>query len=130
MDVTLSSVLLLLLGLQFKHFIADYLLQTAWIINGKGSFRHAGGYVHAGIHAIGTAAVLGVVGLPANVVIILALGEFVLHYLLDYAKFYYSSGISSSERPHAFWSLNGLDQFLHHATYLAIAYIALSGGLP
>ena len=33
----------LLVGFQIKHFIADYLLQTSWIIAGKGKLSSLGG---------------------------------------------------------------------------------------
>jgi hypothetical protein len=122
-----EHVFLLLIGLNIKHFIADYLLQFPWMIAGKGSFRMAGGYVHATIHVTGTAFVLWLLAIPSQCIAWLVLAEFVLHYLLDFAKIHYSKEISSTERPNTFWALNGLDQLLHQLTYVAIVYIAVTG---
>jgi hypothetical protein len=47
---------LVLVGLQLKHLVADYLLQPRWVIHGKGDVRKIGGYVHAGLRAVGTPA--------------------------------------------------------------------------
>ncbi len=41
----------LLIGLEIKHYVADYFLQPGWMLGGKGDFRKPGGYAHAGIHA-------------------------------------------------------------------------------
>ena len=44
----------MLVCLQVKHFIADYLMQPKWILMGKRSLRSGGGYVHAAVHAVGS----------------------------------------------------------------------------
>ena len=36
----IETALLMMLGLELKHFVADYLLQSRWILSGKGDFRH------------------------------------------------------------------------------------------
>ena len=41
---------LLFIGLELKHYIADYFLQPGWMLGGKGDFRQPGGYAHAGVH--------------------------------------------------------------------------------
>ena len=68
----------LLLGLQFKHFVADYLLQSSWIIAGKGSLRAPGGYAHAGIHAAFSLVVLLVFGTPVLARFAICIAEFVV----------------------------------------------------
>jgi hypothetical protein len=50
----LTAMVVMLICFQVKHFVADYLLQPAWVLSGKGDMRRSGGYVHAGIHAIGS----------------------------------------------------------------------------
>lgn len=120
-------IFLLLIGLNMKHFVADYLLQFPWMIAGKGSFRMAGGYAHAGIHVIGTAFVLWLLAISPQLIAGLVLAEFALHFLLDFAKIHYGSDISSTERPNAFWALNGLDQLLHQLTYVGIVYFIVMG---
>lgn len=37
---------ILFVGLEVKHFVADYFLQPGWVLAGKGSFAQPGGYVH------------------------------------------------------------------------------------
>lgn len=118
-------ILLVIVGLLLKHFVADYLLQFAWMIGGKGNFSSPGGYVHAAIHALGSAVVLWLASVPTIILIALIGAEFVIHYLLDYLKVFYSKDISSTEQPHLFWALNGLDQFLHHLTYVAMVYVVI-----
>jgi hypothetical protein len=126
-----SLVLFVLAGLEFKHFIADYLLQTGWMIAGKGNMLAAGGYVHAGLHVLGTMLVLLVARVPLPAVAVLAAGEFVVHYALDYAKVHYGHGIDPDENAPRFWALHGLDQLFHQLTYVAIAYFALRAlGVP
>jgi hypothetical protein len=120
-------IFLLLIGLNMKHFVADYLLQFPWMIAGKGSFRMAGGYVHAAIHVTGTAFVLWLLAVSPQLITGLVLAEFVLHFLLDFAKVHYSGEISSTERPNAYWALNGLDQLLHQLTYVGIVYFVTIG---
>jgi hypothetical protein len=119
----IETVFLLMLGLEIKHFVADYTLQFSWMIKGKSSLSHAGGYVHAGIHAAGSLIVFLFFGFPVWLILLLAVGELVVHYLLDYAKARFGDVVSSAEQPRKYWALNGLDQLLHHITYIAMAWM-------
>src|SRR3954447_9786388 len=105
---------ILLVGLELKHFVADYLLQTGWMIQGKGDLRSGGGYAHAGIHALGSLLVLIVTGVPILATALLVGSEFVIHYLLDFAKAGYGRGIDPNRQVQLFWAQHGFDQFLHH----------------
>ena len=116
----------MLIGLEIKHFFADYVLQSGWMIRGKRSLFHAGGYVHAAIHVAGTAAILKIAALPASIIILLAIAEFIVHFVLDFGKAHLGKNISSANRPHMFWMLNGLDQLLHHLTYVAIIFVVVA----
>ena len=116
---------LLFLGLELKHFIADYFLQPGWVLSGKGDFRQIGGYAHAGAHALLTGVVLLLAGTPFGWLAGIVLAEFVVHYLLDYAKIAYSRGVHVDTQPRRFWSLHGLDQIFHQLTYAAIIYAVL-----
>ena len=115
----------LLIGLQIKHFIADYLLQPGWILSGKGDFTKLGGYAHAGIHAAFSLLLLVLFGTPLWVAAALFVAEFVVHYLLDYSKIHYSSGVHMNADPRRFWALHGIDQLAHQLSYAAIVYVAL-----
>jgi hypothetical protein len=122
---TIETVLLLMLGLEIKHFVADYTLQFNWMIKGKKSLSHPGGYAHAGTHAVGSLIVLMGFGFPVWLILVLAISEFVVHYLLDFAKAQISDDISSAVQPRKYWALNGLDQLLHHITYIAMAWMVV-----
>jgi hypothetical protein len=121
----LSLALGLFAGFELKHFIADYLLQTGWMIAGKASFTKPGGYAHAGVHALGSAIVMLIARIPLPAVLGLVAAEFVVHFLLDRAKVSYGGGIDPDEDAQRFWAMHGLDQFLHQVTYIVMIYVAL-----
>ena len=116
----------LLIGLELKHYVADYFLQPGWILAGKGDFRQLGGYAHAGIHAGLSLLVLLVCGTPIGIAVALFAGEFVVHYALDYAKIRYSVGVHVDKDPRRFWALHGIDQLAHQLTYAAMIYVVLA----
>ncbi|MGR3344188.1 MAG: DUF3307 domain-containing protein [Paracoccaceae bacterium] len=118
-------ILLMIVGLELKHFVADYLLQFDWMIKGKGSVSKLGGYFHAAVHAGGSFAVLVIAALPTTFIIVMVIAEFAVHYMLDFGKVHYSKDVSSVDRPRLFWALNGLDQLFHHLTYVVMTYIVV-----
>jgi hypothetical protein len=118
--------LLLLIGLELKHYVADYFLQPGWMLAGKGDFRMVGGYAHAGVHAVFTSIVLLLLSTPLSLVAGIFVAEFVVHYLLDFAKIRYSHGVHANTQPRRFWILHGIDQITHQLTYAAIIYVVLS----
>ena len=122
---------ILFIGFEIKHYIADYFLQPAWMLVGKGDFRHPGGYAHAGIHAGLSAIVLLVAGTPLPVLAALVVAEWVIHYALDYSKIHYSRGVHVDNNPRRFWALHGVDQLTHQLTYAAMIYAVLlaKGGI-
>ena len=122
----LGVFFVLLLGLEIKHYVADYFLQPAWMLGGKGDIRHPGGYAHAGIHAGLTAVVLLVAGTPMVTLASIIFAEFVVHYLLDYSKIHYSRGVHVDSAPRRFWALHGIDQLTHQVTYAAIIFVVLT----
>lgn len=118
----------LLIWFQLKHFVADYLLQPGWIINGKGDFRKPGGYVHAGLHVVGSLPALYFVGLDATAVALLASAEFAVHYLIDHAKAVHARHHPHPANTRAFWALHGADQLMHHLTYSCLLLICFCVG--
>lgn len=116
----------LFLGLEIKHYIADYFLQPAWMLVGKGDLRHPGGYAHAGLHAALSGVVLLIAGTPIGLLAALVLAEAVIHYLLDYAKIFYSRGVHAETNPARFWALHGIDQLTHQLTYGAMIFAVLA----
>ena len=121
------SLIGLLAWLQAKHFVADYLLQPRWIIQGKGDIRHPAGYVHAAIHAAFTLPGLMLFGLEGRTITMLALGELSIHFLIDHLKAVHARRHPVSTTSRAFWAAHGLDQLLHHFTYSALLLAAHSG---
>ncbi len=115
----------LLIGLEVKHYIADYFLQPGWMLGGKGDFRKPGGYAHAGIHAGLSLIVLLLCGTPLWLAATLFVAEFIVHYGLDYAKIHYSMGVHVDKEPRLFWALHGIDQLTHQLTYAAVIYVVL-----
>lgn len=115
----------MLVWLQIKHFVADYLLQPPWILHGKGDLRKPGGYAHAGIHVCGSLPVLLAGGLSLGWILVLAAGEFVVHYLIDYFKVLHSRTRPYPTNTLAFWALHGADQLMHHLTYSAMLLVVL-----
>lgn len=115
----------LLVWLQIKHFAADYLLQTPRIIAGKGHFDRPGGYIHAGIHVLGTAPALIYVGLSGGLVALLLAAEFAIHFAVDHLKALQARMRPQSPSSARFWAMHGADQLAHHLTYSAILFIVM-----
>jgi hypothetical protein len=110
--------------LMLKHAVADFYLQTPYQYLNKGRYGHPGGFLHAGIHIALTPFVYLVL-VPGSLLIAaaIALGEFVLHYHIDWAKeqITHANGLTPQNR--GFWCLLGTDQLLHGLTYLGIVAI-------
>jgi hypothetical protein len=121
----LELFFILFVGLEIKHCIADYFLQPAWMLVGKGDLRHPGGYAHAGVHAGLSAIVLLVAGTPMPVLLALVAAESVVHYVLDFSKIHYSRGVHVDGSPRRFWALHGVDQLTHQLTYAAMIYAVM-----
>ncbi|MCC6006645.1 MAG: DUF3307 domain-containing protein [Rhodobacteraceae bacterium] len=111
-----------------KHFVADFVLQTGWMVQGKGRYGHPGGLVHAAIHVVGSVPALVVLAVAPSLFLLLLLGEGIVHYHIDYLKEGITRRLGVGPADKAFWVLLGGDQFLHHATYLAMVAIVLRGG--
>jgi hypothetical protein len=119
------SLIGLLAWLQTKHFAADYLLQPGWVLRGKGDLHHPGGYAHAAIHAAGTVPGLWLCGLDAMTVMVLALAEFLIHYLIDHLKALHAHRHPAAVTTRGYWAAHGADQLLHHLTYTGILAVAI-----
>jgi hypothetical protein len=120
----------LLVWLQVKHFAADYLLQSRWMISGKGHFDQPGGYVHAGIHIAGTAPALLYSGIGASLVLALLAAEFVIHFTVDHLKALQARVKPQSPSSARFWAAHGADQLAHHLTYSGILFVVMRASMP
>ena len=115
-----SFLLLLLIALQIKHFLADFPLQTAKMLNEKGYYGNVHGLLHALIHgALSLPIMLAFLGF-STFVCVLVLVEFVVHYHLDWAKEKLVRNTGWTYQYSKFWVAIGFDQLLHQITYIAM----------
>jgi len=107
-----------------KHAVADFYLQTPYQFLNKGKYGHPGGFIHAGIHTALTPLVYLVL-LPGSLLLVagLALGEFVLHYHIDWLKEQVTHRNGWNTQDSGFWYALGTDQLVHGLTYLGIVAI-------
>jgi len=73
--------------LMAKHMAADFFLQSAYQCRNKGTYGHPGGLLHSGIHVALTPLVY-LVTAPVSLLLAIgiAVGEFAVHYHIDWAK--------------------------------------------
>src|SRR5690606_23372356 len=117
-----SGPLVLAALLLAKHFVCDFVLQSPYQLRNKGRYGHPGGLLHAGIHALGSAAILAFFPLGWTTLLLVAAAEFVIHYHIDWSKERIVAGIRDRNGA-AFWAIFGFDQLLHHLTYIAMAIL-------
>lgn len=120
----MDSTLLILFLLFTKHFIVDFPLQTPFQWMNKGTYGHAGGILHATLHAVGTLGIFLLFYASIEGAFILAFIDGVVHYHIDWAKMNINKkyGWQPDKHPE-FWILLGLDQYLHALTYLLLVFI-------
>ena len=82
----MTSLLVLLFLFQIKHMFADFFLQTPRMLSDRGRYVHAGRAQHAGVHALGSAVALLIVGAPVALVLPVIVAEWLAHYHIDWAK--------------------------------------------
>jgi hypothetical protein len=117
---SLAAVLGLVAALTVKHYLADFLLQTAWMVRGKEA--RTGWVAPLGLHLLCHAGLTLVVALAVKPALWwLALVDLAVHGLVDRAKALACrwGGWDPSRRE--FWWLLGLDQLLHQLTNIALA---------
>jgi hypothetical protein len=120
---TVVSVFVLICLLQIKHMFADYFLQTPKMLSGRGEYLHVGRAQHAGIHALGSALVLLVMGAGLPFLLIVVLVEWFVHFNIDWGKAKLSDSLGYGPDQAGYWRLAGLDQALHQLTYVAMTLV-------
>lgn len=120
------EILILLLFLQIKHWYADFKIQTYMQTVKKGVWLDPIGISHSLDHVWGTMLVLMIFSIfypiAAGAILLVALLEGIIHYLIDYTKVRY--GCKDNTKP-LFWNQFGLDQLAHQVCYLLIAMYLL-----
>ncbi len=120
--ISTAWILAAIVAFQFKHLIADFLLQTAWMANGK---EQPQGWAlplaaHVAIHTVATALIFAVWA-PAYVW--MAGVDFVVHFAIDRTKGVAGRALNVDSTKTVFWWLIGVDQTLHHLTHLGFAML-------
>lgn len=127
MSEAACTVLLAIAILSIKHTIGDFFLQTAYQFRNKGTYGHVGGILHSGIQALLTIPLF--VYLPPSSALLgagIIIGEFIIHYHLDWSKEQLVKRFGLVQTDPWFWYLFGLDQLGHTFTYLVIIALLLS----
>jgi hypothetical protein len=105
-----------------KHLVADFFLQTTWMVNGK---EQPEGWLwpltaHVAVHAVSTGLIFAVLA-PAYVW--MAVVDFAIHFAVDRAKGLLNRFFGYNTTTTGFWWLLGIDQTLHHLTHLGFAIL-------
>lgn len=130
MTYQVQLVLAALVVLQAKHFVADFVLQTPYQFMNKGKYGHPGGFIHAGIHALGSTLAFLIITPTFLVGVAIVIGEFIAHYHIDWSKEQTVKRKQWVFPQSEFWWTFGADQALHQFTYVVIvAVLAWSAGL-
>lgn len=118
-----QQIILILFSLTGKHFFADFVFQSEWMVRQKGYYGKPGGLAYAAIHGLLTACLFWY--LQPNIALTCGLVDAAAHYHIDYIKMRLNriSNLTAADRN--FWFLLGLDQYAHYATYLAIMWFAI-----
>ncbi len=121
----MKTLIILLLLLQTKHLIVDWILQPSWMWKNKGTYGHYGGILHAAFNAVFTVLCFSLV---TNQYILVFFIDFILHYHIDWAKMNVTRITKWGPTTHPeFWWLTGFDQYLHQVTYILIVGLVFNG---
>ncbi|WP_275890929.1 DUF3307 domain-containing protein [Pseudosulfitobacter sp. DSM 107133] len=123
LTATISSLLFLLFLFQIKHMLADFFMQTPRMLSDRGRYLHMGRAQHAGVHALGSALALVIVGTSLPLVLGIVVVEWVAHYHIDWAKGRWSDHTAHTPADGGYWRAMGADQALHQLTYLVMAWV-------
>ena len=113
-----QAVVLVMLLLQIKHFVADFVLQTDRMVMEKGTYFARYGIYHSLIQAAGT--FLALAWIHPALGLVTAIFDFVVHYNVDWAKMNINRHFGYTPKDHKFWLWLGIDQLAHQLTYVAI----------
>ena len=108
---------LILVLLFTKHFLIDFPLQTPYQLKNKGKYGHAGGLLHSGLHGLATFVIFSFLTPYA---LVFGIVDFLVHYHIDWAKVKLNNRLQLTPENPQFWTLLGLDQYLHAMTYIAM----------
>lgn len=116
---TLTLLLFLLISFQIKHFLADFPLQTKYML--RKTAKHGWKcplLAHAGVHGGFTFLVIWPLA-SLKVALLCGLADFTVHLCVDFWKARFTN---SHPFQKSFWIAFGMDQTMHQLTYIVIAY--------
>ena len=120
----INLLVLLLVMLQIKHFICDYPLQNAFMLQKANKDKWVLPlFSHSLVHSIGTFIVF--VYFDIAFAIYFAIADLILHFIVDRIKASPSIGNRwGIDKPQFWWAL-GLDQMAHHIINIIFVYILI-----
>ncbi|ERR1700761_252298 len=121
----MEPVLLAMLVFQIKHYLCDFVLQTRDQIRAKGNYLEMGGIVHAGLHMLGSIPALLILTTNLELIALLAVAEFVIHYHTDWAKAQLDRHLKLDNTTTLYWAIFGGDQLIHQSTYLGMVFVVI-----
>jgi len=124
--ISISALVTLYVAFAVKHLLADYFLQTGWMVRGKAAEHDwvAPLAAHVGVHAIGTLLIV-LVARPSFWW--LAVVDFVLHFAIDRGKALVMRRFAYTAADSEFWWAIGCDQALHQLIHFAFVITILAG---
>ena len=102
--------------LVIKHALADLVLQSRLTTGDKSNLKSPKGYIHAADHSLLTFVVCIFFTGILNAILI-ALLDFVLHFLIDYIKTRSVRRFNVQVNTSTFWVVQGIDQIAHYSCY-------------
>jgi len=121
----MSEIFILLIAFQIKHFIADYPLQTQYML---GKMKTKGWilplFAHSLVHGIITFSILIIF---APTLWYLALMDTMVHFIVDRIKASPNMLNRFAIDDKFFWWSLGADQMLHHLTHYCMIYMIVKG---
>lgn len=131
-------IFILLIAFQIKHYLADYPLQTEYML---GKFKLDGWFLplaaHCGVHAFFTMFIALACHVPYDIVFGLGLIDFIFHFSMDrikadpealgkyeaLTKETFPTATDEQKKSNKFfWFSLGFDQMIHHLTHYLIIY--------
>lgn len=121
-----GAFLAVYVAFHLKHYTADYLLQTCWMVDGK---ARADRWLlplaaHAGVHGLLTTAIALTL---APTLAWLGLVDLVIHATVDRSKVLLAGRRGWTPAEPQFWWAFGLDQEAHALTHLVLALAIVIG---
>ncbi len=88
----------------------------------RGQYVHGGRAIHCLVHVAGSGIALALVDIPARLLALVLVAEWLVHYHIDFGKGVYSNLMGHGPDDASYWRAFGTDQFLHQLTYLAMVW--------